>query len=380
MSLTGSKILFVFNGLDLGGAERQALLLARHLQEEKHAQVEFWGFRKPGRASELCDEYGIPWRIVPFRWAYSKVKRIGHLTRFAYCLRLVQPDIVMPYTMLPNVVCGLTWRSSGAQVCVWNQRDEGRDRFQPTIERWAVRLTPWFISNSQHGADFLVQAAGAAPDRVRVVYNGIEMPAPQASRPAWRTRLGVTESSSLVCMVANLTRYKDHATLLRAWRVVTDRLHGTGCEALLLLAGRFDDATDALKALAYDLELGRSVRFLGSVDDVTGLCAASDLAVFSSQLEGIPNGILECMASGLPVVATDIPGIREALGAENAPQLAAPGDASLLAERIVALLLAPMQRQTLGALNRQRVVACFSPQKMVDETVRMLTKIVGSHR
>src|SRR2546426_8921983 len=89
-----------------------------------------------------------------------------------------------------------------------------------------------------------------------------------------------------------------------------------------------------MRALARELNLGRSVRFLGPVDDVPGLLSAVDLAVLSSTSEGCPNAVLECMASGLPVVATDIPGIRKAVGPSGYNYLAPPDDARSFAERI----------------------------------------------
>lgn len=374
--LAGKRILFIFNALHLGGAERQALLLAHALQEQHQAQVEFWGFREAGRAADLCDEYGIPWRLVPFRWAYNKVERLGNLIRLAVRLRAARPDIIMPYTMLPNVVCGLVWRFSGAKTCIWNQRDEGRDRFQPIIERWATRLTPHFISNSHHGTDFLAQAVGVNREKITVIYNGVTLPTAEVDHAAWRKQLGVNDDSLLVCMVANLTRYKDHATLLRAWRLVMDQMQETAQEAILLLAGRPDDATDALKALAYDLELGRTVRFLGQVDDIAGFLGAMDLAVFSSYLEGVPNGILECMAAGLPVVATDIPGIREALGEGNLSYLVDPQNEKKLAQQIISFLRDPALRHKFTVLNSERVRTVFQPEKMCAETTRFLANLL----
>lgn len=374
--LTGKRILFVFNNLHLGGAERQALLLARCLVEQYQAEVEFWGFREAGRAADLCSELGIPWRIVPFQWAYNKVDRVRNLLRLAWHLRRANPDIIMPYTMLPNVVCGLVWRLSGAELCIWNQRDEGRDRFHPSIERWAARLTPWFISNARHGADFLSQSVGVDVAKIAVIYNGVDLPAPEAGRQTWRAKLGVDENDFLACMVANLTPYKDHATLLRAWRIVIDRVQPTDYQLVLLLAGRLAAATDSLKALAYDLELGSSIRFLGRVDDIVGLLGAVDIAVFSSFLEGVPNGVLESMAAGLPVVATDIPGIREALGEESNDLLAPPCDSNLLAERVTFLVCHEERRETQGAKNKQRIHNEFAPQTMVDQTAQFLAQVL----
>src|SRR5579872_1770203 len=118
--LTGTRIVIVLTCLELGGAERQALVLARHLVREYGARVEVWGFVQPGRAAALCDEYGIPWRIVPFSWAEGKSGRLIGMVRFARELRRARPDILLPYTMWPNVLCGLIWRWAGAKACVWN--------------------------------------------------------------------------------------------------------------------------------------------------------------------------------------------------------------------------------------------------------------------
>src|SRR5439155_2520583 len=101
--------------------------------------------------------------------------------------------------------------------------------------------------------------------------------------------------------------------------------------------------------------LGSSVRFLGDVEDVAGLLAASDVAVLSSPSESRPHAVLEAAAAGLPIVATDIPGIREALGQHQHAHLAPVGDAERLAENLVQLISQPALRAELGELNRRSV-------------------------
>ena len=151
-------------------------------------------------------------------------------------------------------------------------------------------------------------------------------------------RHGIDDRTLVGCMVGNLHQYKDHETLLRAWRIVVEELRIQGLCSVLLLAGRFENTHEKLKALALNLELGRNVRFLGSVNEISELLASVDLGVFSSRNEGCPNGVLECMASGLAVAATDIPGTRDALGEEGQSMLTPPGDHMALAANIVRLL------------------------------------------
>src|SRR5437588_3151951 len=155
--LSGARVIIVIGPFDMGGAERQALLLARCLMREHHANVEIWGMLKPGRVSDLCDKYGIPWRVapIPLDWDPNRLKQFARLLKFAWALRSARADVIIPFMFYQSVVCGLVWRLTAARTCVWNQRDEGRDRLSPLAERLAVRMMPYFIANSIHGAEFL---------------------------------------------------------------------------------------------------------------------------------------------------------------------------------------------------------------------------------
>jgi glycosyltransferase involved in cell wall biosynthesis len=378
--LNEARVIIVIGPFDLGGAERQALLLSRYLIGEGNAKVEIWGMRKPGRVSELCDKYNIPWRIapIPLDWLPSRWKQLGRLLKFAWALRQAKPDVIIPFMFYPSVVCGLVWRLTGARACVWNQRDEGRERLGRRAEQLAVRMMPYFIVNSMHGADFLIKTLGAPADRVRIVYNGVEPAPPEGDRASWRKQLGLDEDCFVACMVANLQTYKDHFTLLRAWRIVLDRMAELSRKAVLLLAGRFYHTAVDLKLLAYDLDLGRSVRFLGGVSDVSGLLSAVDLGVHSSVNEGVPNGVLECMAAGLAVVGTDYPGIREAVGPAGYQFLAEPKNPETLAEQIVRLALDPETRHQAGEVNRRRVETEFSPLTMYQNFVSVLGEALST--
>src|ERR1700722_4159930 len=184
--LAAARIIFVFSSLELGGAERQAMHLASYLKREFGSALEIWGFSPVGRVSELCQERGITCRSIDPPLQGGPASKLIVLTRFVKEMRRYQPTVLLPYTMSPNIICGLTWKYSGARVCVWNQRDEGRGRVGRLAEKWAVHRTPLFISNSVHGAEFLNSNMGADRQRVFVVRNGIELPAPAVPRQQWR--------------------------------------------------------------------------------------------------------------------------------------------------------------------------------------------------
>jgi glycosyltransferase involved in cell wall biosynthesis len=288
-------------------------------------------------------------------WFGGKARKAQTLAGLAVRLRRLRPDVLMPYTTRPNVLCGLVWRFTGASVCVWNQRDLSvSTKFSPEVVERAAQRSSLLVANSIAGSEYLVSRFGVRPDRVRVVLDTVELPRPVMSRSEWRARRELREDAVVATMLAHFHHGKDHETVLRAWRHVVDRV---GDGAVLLLAGRSAGAKDAAKAVAYDLDLGSSVRFLEDVVDVSGLLAASDIGVLSSQSESAPNALLESMAAGLPVVGTDVPGIREILPSEQTSFLATPRDAAALAAALVQLIDDQDARERLGRRNAEHIAA-----------------------
>lgn len=369
-ALAGKRILVVLGCFDLGGTERQAIQLAHQLQRRHEAAVEVWGFRPPGRAAELCDRLGVAWRFVPEPWGPGPLRWPGMIYRFSRLLARQRVDILLPFTSFPNTLCGLCWRLAGAGVCIWNQRDAGLN-LDSRAAGLAVRNTPLFLSNSQVGADLLRQRFRVRPHRIEVVHNAVCLEAPAAERGAWRARLNVDPAGLLAVMVSNVRPPKDHRTLLEAWRLVVDRLAASDRRAVLALAGTVE-AGHPLPQIVRELNLENHVCVPGPVDDVAGLLAAADVAVYSSLSEGCPNGVLESMAAGLAVVASDIPGIREALGTESAAWLVPSGDAPALADRIVRLADDSAMAAAVGVANRRRVETAFSPDTVTDRLARLL--------
>lgn len=374
--LSGRRVLILLQSLELGGAERQAIQLGRYLQEFEDAVVQVWGWGEPGRAADLCHRFGLPWQSYRMDWHTGRWARLASIAGLARRLARWQPDLLVPYCRVPNIVAGMVWRWIGAAGCLWNQRDTGLDLGASRLERWAIKSVPAVVANSHHAAQRLSHLFRLRRP-IHVIPNGVRLDSPAAPRATWRRRLGVDEQCLLAVMVANIHRAKDHATALRAWRRVVSGIeshglftawaaqteqasasssdsHGRGPAAMLALAGRLDDPAAPMHLLG-QLGLQRHVRFLGAVDDVSGLLGAADLGVFASLAEGCPNGILECMAAGLPVVATVCPGTTEVLGPAGQGLLAPAGDDVALADRILMLAGNPTLRRTAGEANRRRV-------------------------
>lgn len=361
LALKGRKIVFLFGSFDLGGAEQQGLLLADHLHATCGADVRIMALDpRPGRLSQLCDQRGIPWKGISFHWGLSR--RWYYLPRAIAALRAEKAEVLISSTCVPNLVAAIGRRLVNANLSIWRQEDEGLLMNRLPLHRWAVRQPDCFISNSSGGRRFLMETYGIPEQKVRLIHNGIALNAPLRQRGQWRSELSLADDVPVACMVANLSRYKDHETLLRAWQLVTEAR--CGASPVLLLAGRHDDATQMLRTLAAELNLADSVRLLGPVADVSGLLHASDLFVYSSRSEGIPNAVLEAMAAGLPVVGTDIPGIGEAVGTDGAAFLTPVGNHDAMAERIRLLLGNAPLRNEYGSTLRHRAASLFSLERM----------------
>lgn len=349
-TLRGRRVVFVLAGEVLGGAERGALDLAAVFRDEGASVAVLALDDRPGRGRDVADERGVPWTSVPVPWSGAQVRKGRSLLEVTRALRTLRPDAIVASTNLPNVVTGLTWRATGARTAVWRQCDvNGTTRISGRLFRRALHATPHVVTGAEHARTWLTSGYGLDPRRVQVIPSPVRLPPPTESGRAWRARLGIGDDAFVCCMVAHLHAGKDHATLLRAWHAVASELNGM--QPTLLVAGRDAGTEAASKALAFDLDLRDRVRFVGEVDDVAGLLDACDMAAFCSRRELFPRGITEPMAAGLPVVATDLPGTRAALGDPDPGVLVTAEDPAALAAAILRLARDADLRSRLGGAN-----------------------------
>ncbi len=169
-------------------------------------------------------------------------------------------------------------------------------------------------------------AAGLPRRAIRQIRNAVAPP-PTHPRAEARERLGLPKDAPVGICAARLVAQKRHDVLLEAWREVRS-------DAVLLIAGDGALRPEIEKAAA-DAAFSGRVRVLGIRDDVDWLLAASDVFVLASDWEGMPLAVLEALALGLPVVATDVDGLRQACG--DQATLVPPQDPIALAKALNAV-------------------------------------------
>lgn len=350
----------------MGGAERQAFHLIRHLREERDANISVLGwYGTEGPLADVLREWGCEIFSFPYKSIGTRLSKASNLLRLAMFIRLkIRPDIILPFVATHSKPICQIWRYTGARYAWWNQQDEGRGLYGSAAEKRALMNAVHITSNSEAGSEFITETYQIPRRKILTYNNGTVLPDISAIKPMWRKSLGIDENTPLVSMVANVTPFKDYETLLKAWRTVIAKWSKNSIlTPVLAIAGHLKDTNQVskLKVMAFDLELGSSVKFLGSIDTTDELMWESDLVVHSSVKEGCPNSVCEAMALGKSLVATDIPGTRQAIDEslwDNC--LCQPHNEKELADKILNLLADEEQASRIGELNRQRIRNEFS--------------------
>jgi len=230
--------------------------------------------------------------------------------------------------------------------------------------RLALRLAAThsgaMVAVCQEAADALRRDLWLSRRRVLTIPNGV--PAPDLRHPApLRADLGLAEQDVLIVAVGNLYPVKGHRYLIEALGLLRER-HP---RAHVAIVGR-GDLQDTLEAQARTLGVGTRVHLLGFRPDVGSVLAAADLFAMPSLSEGLPLALLEAMRAGLPIVATDVGGVRSTLANGEAGHLVRPGDAQDLATGLDWLLSQPSVACVFGARAETRAALEFDFQHTAD--------------
>jgi glycosyltransferase involved in cell wall biosynthesis len=231
------------------------------------------------------------------------------------------------------------------------------------IERVAAALSSKIITVSEFDRQLALQARLTSEDRLVTVYNGIPDVTPER-------RADPARNPVRLVMVARFEPQKDHPTLLHALAGLKDQAWE------LDLIGDGPLRRD-MELLAQNLQLGTRVRFLGHRRDVDQCLAESQISLLVSNWEGFPLTILEAMRAGLPVVASSVAGIGEAVQDERTGYLVPRGDVMLLRDRIGRLLRSPTLRTEMGAMGRNRWEKHFTLDQMVNRTLDVYRQVVS---
>ncbi len=242
------------------------------------------------------------------------------------------------------------------------------------------------------------RSAAVPPARLRLVYNGLpDLPHPPASHPPAQTPPArPPRPIPVLTMIARFQAQKDHSTLLHAlaavpgpWKLLLVGEHGPTAAATQHTAASLglpgaaaitptpDPAgTPGLAGTADRSGADRSVEFLGHRSDIAQLLAGTDIYCLVSHWEGLPRSIIEAMRAALPVVATNVGGVRELVRHEHSGVLIERADVSGLAAQLQRLLADPELRQKLGRNARRRYQVHFTFDAMYHATLAVWRELL----
>jgi len=366
--LKGQTFIFRIGSYNnLGGAETKAITLAEILKNDIGANVLFLANGGNGVVKQVLDDKGFKTLVFKYDLKAKPFKKAINIFRQIQFLKKYKPDFILPWSSDNCKSILPFWKLTGAKYAWWNMQDEGRGLYKTANEKKLLLSASEIVSNSLAGQMFINETYNIPKNQIKLYNNPTELPEISKIKPVWKQRLGLSKDTLIVSMMANITRWKDHETLFKAWKLVVNHFEQKHIKIKLLLAGDCREITKELKVLGFDLNISDSVIFLGSILEVNALILESDLIVHSSNHEGCPNAVCEAMALKKPVVGTDIPGVREALSNKYEQYtLTSPNDGKDLAEKIIYLIQNPELSDSIAAFNRNRIAENYTLHGMVD--------------
>lgn len=354
------RFVHVFATFGAGGPQVRAVqLLARLGAGHQHVVLAMDGCTDA--AAQLPAQ--VPVELVPPPRRGGLFANVRALRTW---LRAQRPDLVLTYNW-GAIESAIAARALGLPLV------HHEDGFGPEEAQRRLRRRSWLRRLALRGVPVVVpslvlQRIAATEWRLPAAQvhhfpNGVDLQRFRPAAPPARLVLGT---------VGGLRGEKDHATLLRAFA-------GLGGDARLCLVGG-GPLADALRTRARELGVDGRTQFTGPVQDTAPHYAAMSVFVLSSRTEQMPIALLEAMACGLPVVATDVGDVRTILPDEAAPCIVPPGDAEALAAALRRVAADAGLRQTLGAANRRRVEQRYEAGRCLGRFVQLYEQVAAGGR
>ncbi len=375
-------VAHVIHRLDVGGMENGLVNLINHLPPEsyRHAIVCMTDYTEFSRRIRRDD--------VSLHALHKREgKDIGVHGRLWKLLRELKPDIVHTRN-LATLEAQATAALAGVRLRVhgehgWDVGDLDGTRSKNRRLRWLFRpLVHQYIALSRHQLEYLTSAVGVDPGRLNHVCNGVDTDRfqPQGKGSPSSLPEGFAPPGSLVIgAVLRMQAVKAPLDLARAFVDLRDRQPEHFPRLRLVMVGD-GPLRSAVQQLLTEAGVGEQVWLPGARDDIPALMAALDLFVLPSLAEGICNTVLEAMACGLPVIATNVGGNPDLVREGETGVLVPPGQPDILANQMMAYAGDPERRRREGRAARARAETEFSIDAMVNGYMRIYARLLGDTR
>lgn len=363
------RILLIIPTLDPAGAEKQLALLACGLPRDRF-DVHVCALTRGGPFEKPLAAAGIPVSVLNKRWkvdpaAYWKLKR--HIAA-------VRPELVHTWLFAANCYGRAAARQAGVRSIVAGERcvDRWKMWHELAIDRRLASFTDRIVANSRAVRDFYV-ARGIAAEKFVVIHNGVCPAEPSPiSRDRLLAELGLPAGSKLIGSVGRLAPQKRMKEVI--WGM--HQLSKLRDDVYLLLLGD-GPLRSTLERYARLTRVADRVRFLGRRLDVPRWMPHFDVFWLASAYEGQSNAVMEAMAAGVPVVASDIPANRELVVPDETGYLIPLDVRSALARRTLPILEDAALARRLGEAGRKRMLSEFGVARMVERYAALYDELLA---
>jgi glycosyltransferase involved in cell wall biosynthesis len=356
-------VFLMIDSLQTGGSERQFVALSHSLDREKF-RVGLGCIQAKGAFLDGLNADTFPLGGSLYGWSSWKTR-----ARLGRHLRQQRIDVAHAFDFYSNLTLLPAARLARIPVVIGSQRQLG-DLLTPAQSRAQAMMFHWcdaVVCNSSAAAKRLVEQ-GLPEDKIHVIWNGLGPEAFATTAPALPRRPGWLR----VGMIARMnSRAKNHSLLLGA----AARLHSKLQNIEFVMVGD-GPLRPQLEQQADSLGLHSRVQFLGDRRDVPAILASLDLTVLPSDSESLSNSIIESMAAGVPVVASQVGGNLELLTEERG-MLVPAGEETNLAEAMGALLQNDALRTQMGQNCRRFALENFTIEKMRGEHERLYMQLLA---
>ena len=382
MTSSEIRVLRIITRMNLGGPAWQSSVLTRELASEGFVTRLVCGEISADEADFLLYRgHELSVKQIPLMGRSLSVG--GDFRTLAALSREIadfRPHIAHTHTAKAGVLGRIAAVTRRVPVRVHTFHGHLLQGYFSPMETRAIRLvesvlakgTTALVAVGEQVRDDLIAAGIGRSDQYTVIPPGVDQPEKVPDGDQARRQLGLPLEVPVVLFVGRLTKIKRPDRLLEAMTLVLRRLPDT----ILLVAGG-GELLDSVRSSAS--ELGDSVRFLGWRDDLATLSAAADVAVISSDNEGMPVTLIEAAAAGLPAVTTDVGSAGEVVEHEKTGYVVAP-TASALADGLCALLSDPPLRDQMGVNARRRAAELFGVERLVADHTDLYRRLMMTKR
>lgn len=350
------KLMHIVFSLECGGLERIAVELSKKLNNGRF-DISIYCLDAMGELTNEAQNSGIEVLLAKRRPGFDFTLPI----RLAYTLRKKRVDVVHTHNMGPLFYGTLGAKLAGVPVVI-NTR---HGRAQKRTNAYIWQSNDAIVAISQDARDEMVKWNHIPSDKLRVIYNGIDIAKYSANNNGFlemKRALQLDSAAYIIGTVARLSPEKDQYTLIEAFAEITKKIDGVH----LAIVGD-GPLRNELEVLSRRLGISNQVHFLGFRKDVADILKLFDVFVLSSLMEGVSLTLLEAMAVAKPVVATDVGGNPEVIVDGVTGFLVPSKDPKKLTNAIIALHNNREFAHKMGEAGRKRVEGRFSSDRMIKE-------------